>query len=824
MARVKAAGAREWTSSDLASASTQAWVVGAAALWLILVLLPCFVPVSPVAYFDVDPRGPTGGSPVTSITPAGAAWLHVLGVLIGGGCVAVSVAAGGRVRPVMCGLFLFGAAFAAWHMGSSYEDLQQGGAWIAGGALGVGAAHVGRHDAARRVMVAGLIAALVPMALHAMSYVFFEHPATVEMYLQNEAETLRSRGWAEGSPQHILYKRRLTDASAVGAFGLSNVFGSVVAAATVMALAVAHGVFWGTKHTGTEVPEPAGARAARALWAGGPAVLGVVTLGLTQSKGVALGFLAGCGLLVVVIGVRWWVGRVRPASTQAWGEARGGGGAGGAHMPAEAGTPRGAGWVVAGCAVAGVLGAVGVVLVRGAMGPPETWEGERSLLFRWQYWQAALAMLGDAPWRIVTGVGVDGFRALYAFYKNPLNPEDVTSSHNVFVDWVTMLGLGGVAWVAMVLGWLISGARGAVAERVASGSAEGATGERWPLWVVLSVVTVVYLVKLVVTFPIWVLLEHLVANVVGCIAMVGVGAAVITALRWRGAAVWAAVAAFVAGVTLIIHNQIEMSFFHFGSIWVVTGIVGLGGAGRTVAEPASTQALSEGVRSGGGLHGRRLGWGVVGVMVVGAGVMGAVYARAVTVHEGELAAAARLLREGRIGQAIAALDRAAEAVPRDTQTRRWRIGLRLEWAEALAGSGMAGGVEQARKLYGEAEGVAGEDGGAGDMSAEADTPGTRTPVDRGALRQGAAVAESAARVLKEPARLKEAIALRERGLGPFSLPDHVQLAELYWQTGDRERAKAMYRRALELNEQSYLDPGKQLSERERGEIERRVRE
>ena len=48
MARAKAAGAREWRTEGFGPASTQAWVVGVAALWLIVVLLPCLVPVSPV--------------------------------------------------------------------------------------------------------------------------------------------------------------------------------------------------------------------------------------------------------------------------------------------------------------------------------------------------------------------------------------------------------------------------------------------------------------------------------------------------------------------------------------------------------------------------------------------------------------------------------------------------------------------------------------------------------------------------------------------------------------------------------------------------------
>src|SRR5690606_4734339 len=165
--------------------------VAAGALILILIVLPLAVPISPVLYFDLDPRSEAGQAPITTLGPAGAAWLHVLSVVAGAAAVGVAAWGGGRVRWWACGLFTLGAAFAAWHMGGSADARLQCGAWIGAAALGLGAAHLAQFGEARRFMVAALVAMLLPMTIQAARYVLVEHPMTVEMFLGHEAETLR---------------------------------------------------------------------------------------------------------------------------------------------------------------------------------------------------------------------------------------------------------------------------------------------------------------------------------------------------------------------------------------------------------------------------------------------------------------------------------------------------------------------------------------------------------------------------------------------------------------------------------------------------------
>jgi tetratricopeptide (TPR) repeat protein len=47
---------------------------------------------------------------------------------------------------------------------------------------------------------------------------------------------------------------------------------------------------------------------------------------------------------------------------------------------------------------------------------------------------------------------------------------------------------------------------------------------------------------------------------------------------------------------------------------------------------------------------------------------------------------------------------------------------------------------------------------------------------------------------------------------PYSLRDHLHLADLYWQMGDPDRARVLYERCMALHDQAYLDPATQLDQ------------
>jgi hypothetical protein len=724
-------------------------VVAAAALLMAIILLPCVVPILPVIYFDIDPRSEVGRTPVTSLGPAGAAWLAVLGVVMAAAAMAVSVSAGGGVRWWSCTLFAIGAAFCFGYVGRGYDDRIVSAAWIGGGAVGVGALHLAQHAVARRLMVAALIAAILPMTLQAVYYVAVEHPMTVASFIEAEADFLESRGWEAGSPEHVLYVRRLTDPQATGVFGLSNVFGSIVAAATLAALAVAHGLFWRRTTRG---------------WAAIPtalAVLGVLAVVLSSSRGAMLTLALVGGLLGFVVLARRVV-MLRPAVPMA---------------------------------AVGVVGlALLAVFVRGWFGAPSTWEGERSLLFRYHYFQGAWAMLVDAPHRFITGVGPTGFQELYLRFKNPINPEEVTSTHNVFVDYVTMLGLGGVALSALLVMWLWQAGRAA-----GKPVAEAPPAQAPPLNLAeLSPVAMIALVIFGTQYSLQWTMFYLDRTLVWLAGVIGF--VLLATLLWRvlpRAPGWASVAGLVAAAGLLVHNQIEMTFFHLPSIAVAWGIAGL------AAGAASPAAARDSVREAAREHRRHdalLTWGPAAALAGIGLLLAIVHAQPMTTHQGRLAEAARLLQQGRGAAALESLDAASRVVPTDTRVVRWQVLLRVQVAEALAAAGRR---PQAERLLRQADNQLDR--------LDARASGPTVP------RLRAALLDASARMLGDADAAEASIAASFEAIArsPYNLPAHMDLADRLWARGDRRRAADLYRRAMQIHDWNYLDPAKQLSDDER---------
>ena len=751
-------------SSDASASREQSAALIAAALLLALpILLPCLVPIAPIVYFDVDPRSPAGQAPITAIGPTGAAWLHVLSVVVAGAVIAASTWAGGRVRWVGCGLYAVGAIVAAGYLSGTLEDRLQCGAWMAAGALALAAAHLVQHEVARRWLIAAVVAVAIPVAMQAVWYVLVEHPATVEMYLDNEVQTLESRGWIEGSPQHELYRRRLTDASAVGAFGLSNVLGSLAVALTWLAGVVALGV----AIRGVRMRER---RLGELVWAflpAGMAALSLVTLLLTQSKGAMLTAMAGAGLATLVCLVR----------------------------RRQASSSRLVGRVLPAAAMALMVLAAGAVLVRAYVGPPDTWEGERSLLFRWHYWQgASRAMAAAGPAGVLTGLGPTGFQEAYLVHKNPLNPEEVSSTHNVFVDLVVMLGIGGLAWSVMLVMWVWQGGqavacggrwtepavpiRGPTRHDILPAAALGA--------VLFGIDYVMQLEQLMIeTALLW--MVGLLGFVVTMAGMVRIGAAI---PRWTMAG------AFVAGTLVLMHSQIEMGFFHLSSTTTLWGLVGMA-AGGAVSDVGEGNAMTRPVR-----------WLPAAGLVMLSLVLGVSYASPVSDQQGHLASAAAALQRGDVSAAARELDLAAARLPRDNRTLRWRVQLRLEMAYHLGGRGRPGPAGQ---VLAEARAIIGE---AVDAGLAGPSP----------HRLLAAVERAAVDVLGQSQRREaEAAALREAlAASPYNVSDHLRLADGLWEMGRQGDAVPLYRRVLELSDLNYLDPARQLTPNQREHITGRL--
>lgn len=716
---------------------------------LTLIVLPGVVQMQPAIYFDFDPRSDVGRQPITSLGPMGAAWFHATCMLVAAIALGTHAWLGGRIRWVACALAGIGMLTCTWQMTRHFDNALFGGGWIAAVALALAVVHLGEHESVRRWLVAGLIALLVPFVLDAGWYVLVEHPQTVAHFQNNERELIESRGWEVGSAAHRAYTQRLHADEALGAFGLSNLFGSVAAALTVLATAVAVGLL----HR----------RSRRwAFVAGGAALAGAVTVWLTDSRGAVMALPVGLVLIVLAWGTRRW-------------------------KPLQ--------WLAPTAAILLVVAAIGVVLVRGAAGPPETAEGERSLLFRAYYWQGAARMMVDQlPGSALVGLGTAGFEAGYLQAKPPQSPEEVKSAHNVFVDYIAMLGVGGLAWSALLLMWLWQGGR-AAARALADPQHEAEQPEplsRHGFALAAAPMAIVFGLEHWLERPMMWLLP-LVLWLVAALAFMGVTASL--AARMRPVGAWLAAGLFGAAAVLLVHNQIEMSFFQFAPVTLAWAVVALPAA-KADSTPASRS---------------RLRWWpgvIVGVVAVWFIIM---VAAPLTQHQHHLATAARALQQNQYHAALQSLDTAGRILPTHDDTLKKRVHLRLEAAAALAQHEQR---QAATRMLSDASAILDA------AEASSQIPGPLMP------RLRASIEQTAARVMGAPQRRRRAAEALRAALQrtPYNLTYRLDLADLLWELDERELATEQYRKVQQISEGYYLDPLKQLTEQQQQHIQARLRQ
>ncbi|MBB6431530.1 O-antigen ligase family protein [Algisphaera agarilytica] len=724
-------------------------VAAMAVLLTAMALVPCFTPNSPVRYFESDPRIDMQGlygDQLPELGPLGMAWLQTLTVVVAGLGIAVAVWAGARLSKAALVLASLGMAVAAFHMTKGtarWEDWTQGGAWIAASAVGVSAMHLAQHASARKWIVALVVAAALPLLAEAGWYVWVEHAMTVAVFDEDPAAMLERQGLVPGTEAAVLFERRLRFADATGTFGLSNVLASVAGAIAMLGLGVAGWSAWRSRGQGRWVL--AGA-------AGVAAVAAFVVVGLTASKGATLALVAALGLGgLVFIGTRW----------------------------------KRASGLIHFATIALVLMAFASIGVRGAMGPPPASpdgfvagaaiDGERSLLFRWHYLQAAIQIASENP---LLGSGARGFADTYPSAKNPINPETVTSAHSVFTDQITMLGLGGWAWTALMLWWLWR-AGGAVGRSLAaedsSPETEPYAATRSTVWTAVGAAAVVFTITLTVrqgalfidTALLWLLALALFITVA---ALLGArGGMSTTAQR---------VALLLAATAALVHNQIEMAFFQpaaMGILWLILGAAGarVVQSKAVVAEDAPAEAAKPPSKVSPMIAG---GWGLVVLVMMG------VYAAGVTHHETAMARATSALRAGNLSTTLDRLAEAQHAAGLDTRALRWRaqlvpvsqLGSVLRWIE--------------------------------DAVDEAKRPATFE-------RLRASVLAELAQQLSTPeahgATDEAFAALAEKS--PYNIQDRLMWADSRWAAGEHGEAREHYRAVLELREQKYLDPADPLS-------------
>jgi len=740
-----------------------------------MVLLPCFVPTTPVRYFESDPRidlGLGGADALTELGPVAVAWVQALTAAVAGFGLFAALWAGARLSKVAVGLTALGMAAVVFHMTKTtarWEDWTQGGAWLTAAIAGLAGMHLAQFGAARRWITALCVAAALPLVAEAGWYVFVEHPVSVEFFETHRAELLAARGMTPGSEAAALYERRLRFADATGTFGLSNVLASVAATIGLAGL----GLVLAAKRRGRW--------AWRLLVAAGLATAAsLLVVGLTASKGAAVAVAAVMGLAGLVT----FGQRVLPR--------------------------RGTGVITAAVALGIVACAFGAVLVRGAMGPPApptdgfvagaAIDGERSLLFRAHYWSAAARIAADHP---LLGSGPRGFADAYPAAKNPLNPESVTSSHNVLVDQIAMLGLGGAAWSGLLLWWLWRAGRaagirdGEVTDSAVGGAVLGDAHEhlgvqRSAAWAAVGAAVVVFGVTLGVRQS-SLYLDTALLWLIGIAGFVAVAATLGSAgsISGRGTRVALLLAAAVA----LTHNQIEMAFFQPASMGLLWLIVGAAGGG--VSQPVVThQDPAAALEPAGMARPKHLA--AAGIFALIVLVIMVVSASRTARHESTMAGAEAALRRGDTALAQKRLAEAQHAAGLDTRALRWRVQLHaLEPMAPLVGAGL---IDQAERRV--AEALTWTD----DAIATEHRP---TTVSR--LR-----ASLFGRLAKRT-RNPDTFAAAERAYAelalksPYNIQDRLAWADVAWAAGDRDAAARRYTQVLELREQKYLDPADPLT-------------
>jgi len=716
-----------------------------------IAIIRCVVAFSPRLVFDIDPAiDPT---PLPGLGPAGSLLLDAL-LMAACGCGLLGEALARRgLDWTLLALAVVPAPIVFWHGAHDLLDLWRGSTWLAAALACVVVAHLGRDRSLRLTMCALLVAVLVPILVRGATQSRFavpgwsldgpEHAETLAAFEDHKEEFLADHGWAPGSPAARIYERRLRQASPRGWFPTSNIFASMMAFGLVMSVGLAIGA----------ARDRLGG-AWLSLWVIGALVTAGAIL-QSGSKGAMLA--AAAGLLFLLAAMR--------------------------ASPARAFVVRHGGVLAVGLVAVVLL----AVVVRGTL-LPESWLGEKSLLFRWHYLVGAGRTIANDG---LLGVGPDGFKAAYVGVRIPRSPEEVTSAHSVFTDWLSMLGIVGTAWVALaaILVW-----RAGRGQDVAHDDSGESLRSRTTLFAVAAVAVLGLMPAMVIEGSeintVW---KELTRGV-GVLGFVVVACALNIGLeRTRGAIVrWTLTAATIA---LIMNSQIEVTFFDPGSVTWAMCILGL--AGGAELRPRGHRAA---VAAGPILI-------AAACVLIMTCVIPAARAQAVMVD------VARRLNPtaGSPGQPAiqreAAADRLERAyrdlLPIDAALIDEAIGQRLEAALLSRGARRLAMLDSAISLADEA----------------VKRHGRPTLIAR-----AAAAYELRATLTGSAADWDAAVGYGRRitEIDPHAIGSWRRLGDLLWAAGRRDEAADAYRRALDNDANFELDPLKQLSESDREALRGRL--
>lgn len=537
-----------------------------------IAVMRCCVTFAPQLVFDTDPA--LDAAPIAALGMAGSMILDAALILACGFALLGEWRSGRGLDPILLILGLLPLPAILFHSLHDAGNAWRGGTWFAAAMACVAVAHLARDRSMRIILIAGLVAVVAPLLIRGAVQMTWEHEATVAAFRKDKAEILRARGWDPDSPAARIYERRLMHREPTGWFPSTNIYGSFMSAATIMFAGLAIVSFM--------------AHRARMMQSGGwflmamLALMCAVAMRFTTSMGAMLAMLAGAITLVSLM-------RSTDVRTNALQQR---------FAAAPGFVPR---WLGALMLIM-IFGATFGVIVRGAL-LPEGFLGEKSLLFRWHYLQAAAGIVGADPWR---GSGPSGFQLHYMLHRVPRNPEEVQSAHAMFTDWVATLGVLGGAWVAMIIALVVRSAEANI-DRAATSLNTGDSKANSNRQLVdhdefvprasLKFACVVSLIGLVpAMFIEWRVLDETDVFLRGVailayIALTFIIAGILTTISdgMQRCLIAAAV------IVLLVHGQIEMTFFQNASVvWMMAMVGLLGGAraGRSKAVSSIVAAIT----------------------------------------------------------------------------------------------------------------------------------------------------------------------------------------------------------------------------------------
>ncbi len=269
-----------------------------------------------------------------------------------------------------------------------------------------------RQLVAHRVEARGLVVVMIALAVVTSVLGLYQAavilPEQRAAYAENPDEVLQSLGqwFPPDSPERTRFEARLASTEPLATFALTNSLAGFLVAWLVVALGVAWGIVR-KRHVSAS---------AAARYAGLAVALGamLVCLMLTQSRSAYVALAVGLVLLPLVV------------------------------RDGRYGIP--CRWIAA----AGVALLVIVVAASMLGGLDETLlsQAQKSLGYRFEYWESTLDMIADFP---LFGVGPGEFQNYYTQYKLPQASEEISDPHNFVLEvWATGGTLALLALVALL--------------------------------------------------------------------------------------------------------------------------------------------------------------------------------------------------------------------------------------------------------------------------------------------------------------------------------------------------------------------------------------